>query len=90
MARPRYQKGCVFQRGKVWVLRYREDYLNTDGTMGRRQPSIVLGLFPRKKEALLAADVFLRPFNSGAVRPESSITLNDFWHGYYRAGDIAH
>ena len=65
------------------MLRYREDYLNTDGTMGRRQPSIVLGAFPKKKEALRAADIFLRPFNSGAVRPQSTITLNDFWHLYF-------
>lgn len=65
------------------MLRYREDYLNTDGTMGRRQPSIVLGDFPKKKDALRAADIFLRPFNSGAVRPQSTITLNDFWHLYF-------
>ncbi|HEV2495225.1 MAG TPA: site-specific integrase [Terriglobia bacterium] len=83
MARPRYQKGCVFERGKVWVLRYREDYLKHDGTLGRRQPSVVLGAFPRKKEALRAADVFLRPLNSGAVRPQAAVTLNDFWHVYF-------
>jgi len=65
------------------VLRYREDYLKPDGTIGRRQPSLVLGPFARKKEALRAADVFLRPFNSGAVRPQSAITLDDFWHLYF-------
>jgi len=65
------------------VLRYREDYINADGTLGRRQPSVVLGSFPLKKEALRAADVFLRPFNSGAVRPQSAISLNDFWHVYF-------
>jgi integrase len=65
------------------VLRYREDYLKPDGTIGRRQPSLVLGLFAGKKEALRAADVFLRPFNSGAVRPQSAITLDDFWHLYF-------
>ncbi len=65
------------------MLRYREDYIKPDGTLGRRQPSIVLGCFPRKKEALRAADILLRPFNSGAVRPQSVITLNDFWHVYF-------
>jgi integrase len=65
------------------VLRYREDFLKPDGTLGRRQPSVILGAFPHKKEALLAADVFLRPFNSGAIRPESNITLDDFWHMYF-------
>jgi integrase len=65
------------------VLRYREDYIKADGSLGRRQPSIRLGDFPRKKEALLAAEVVLRPFNSGAIRPQSTITLNDFWHVYF-------
>lgn len=83
VARPRYQKGCVFQRGRVYVLRYREDYIKPDGTIGRRQPSVVLGSFLRKKEALRAADIVLRPLNSGAVRPQSAITLNDFWHLYF-------
>ena len=81
--RPRYQKGCVFQRGEVWVLRYREDFIKPDGTLGRRQPSVVLGAFPAKKQALLAAEVFLRPFNSGAVRPQSTIILEDFWHVHF-------
>jgi integrase len=65
------------------VLRYREDYLDTDGTMGRRQPSIVLGTFAKKKDALRKADIFLRPFNIGAVRPQSTITLEDFWHLHF-------
>jgi len=65
------------------VLRYREDFIKPDGSMGRRQPSIVLGAFPRKKDALRAADVFLRPLNNGALRPQSAITLDDFWHVYF-------
>ena len=73
----------MFQRGKVWVLRYREDFIKPDGTLGRRQPSIVLGAFTLKKEALRAAEVYLRPFNSGAIRPQSTITLNDFWHVHF-------
>ena len=65
------------------MLRYREDFIEPDGTVGRRQPSVVLGSFPLKKEALRAAEVFLRPFNAGAVRPQSTITLNDFWHVHF-------
>lgn len=65
------------------MLRYREDYINADGTLGRRHPSVVLGSFPGKKAAQRAAEVFLRPFNSGAVRPQSTITLNDFWHVHF-------
>jgi integrase len=65
------------------VLRYREDFINPDGTPGRRQASVVLGPLPKKREALRAAEVFLRPLNSGAVRPQSAITLDDFWHLYF-------
>src|SRR5215472_15312961 len=83
VARPRFQRGCVFERGKAWVLRYRDDFIKPDGTLGRRQPSVVLGAFPGKKEAMRAADVLLRPLNSGAVRPQSAITLTDFWHVYF-------
>lgn len=83
MARPRYQKGSVFLRGKVWVLRYREDILNLDGTLGRLHRSIVLGSFSKKKEALREAERRLRPFNHGAFRPQSVITFDDFWHSHF-------
>ena len=91
VARPRYQKGYVFQRGKerVWVLRYREDYIKPYGTLGRRHPSVVLGAFPRKKDALRTAEIHMRPFNSGAVRPQSTITLKDVLACLLRAGNSA-
>jgi len=65
------------------VLHYREDYIKPDGTLGRRHPSVVLGAFPRKKDALRVAEIHMRPFNNGALRPQSTITLNDFWHLYF-------
>jgi integrase len=83
VARPRYQKGTVFLRGKVWVLRYREDIVKPDGTLGRLHRSIVLGPFTKKKEALREAERHLRPFNHGAFRPQAAITLDDFWHRYF-------
>lgn len=83
MARPRYQKGSVFRRGKVWVLRYREDIVKPDGTLGRLHRSIVLGALSKKKEALREAERRLRPFNAGAFRPQAVITLDDFWHRYF-------
>src|SRR5208282_639789 len=47
VARPRWQQGWLFQRGKgkkkVWVGRYREDVIAEDGTRRRRERSIVLG-----------------------------------------------
>src|SRR6266852_5661642 len=46
MARPRYQDGSLFVRGKrrkVWVLRWREDVLQPDGTVARVQRAETLG-----------------------------------------------
>ncbi len=79
MARRRYQNGCLFKRGKNWVLRYREDVFNPDGSLGRAHRSVVLGPFEGKKHAKRAADSYLLQFNSGARQPQSTITLEDFW-----------
>ncbi len=38
MTRPRYQDGCLWIRGKrrkMWVLRWRENVLQTDGSITR-------------------------------------------------------
>jgi hypothetical protein len=46
MARPRYQDGSLFIRGKrtkVWVARWREDVIREDGTLHRTRPTVVLG-----------------------------------------------
>ncbi len=83
MARHRYQKGFVFLRGRVWVLRFREDVVEADGTLGRRHRSIVLGPFLKKKEALREAEKHLHPFNQGAFKPQAAITLDEFWHRYF-------
>src|SRR5207245_10852475 len=45
IARRRYQKGNVRKRGKrnpVWELQRWEDYLQDDGTIGRRRESCIL------------------------------------------------
>src|SRR5215467_725445 len=47
VARRRYQSGCLFKRGKrrkVWIARWREDVIRPDGSPGRIQRSLVLGL----------------------------------------------
>ena len=65
MARRRYQNGCIFKRGKNWVLRYREDIRNHDGSIERIHRSVVLGVIANKKEAKREADKRLREINSG-------------------------
>ena len=83
MARRRYQSGCVFKRGKNWVLRYREDIRNPDGSIERLHRSVVLGEIASKKEAKREADILLRKINSGDRHPQSCMTFADFWHGYF-------
>ena len=83
MARRRYQNGCLFKKGKNWVLRYREDVLNSDGTLSRAHRCVVLGLFESKKDARRAADSYLLQFNNGTRRPQSAISFEDFWNGYF-------
>jgi len=46
MARPRYQDGSLFIRGKrikVWVARWREDLIRENGSLHRTQRAVVLG-----------------------------------------------
>jgi integrase len=83
LTRRRYQKGCLVKKGKNWVLRYREDILNTDGTIGRIHRSLVLGALRSKREAQRAADACLRKINDGARQPQATITLTDFWDTYF-------
>jgi len=83
MARRRYQQGCVFKRGKNWVLRYREDVLNPDGTVGRTHRSVSLGHFCSKHEVWRAAESYLRKTNDTSRRPRTTITLHDFWSIYF-------
>jgi hypothetical protein len=61
VARPRWQTGWIFQRGKknpLWVARYREDVIAEGGRRHRRQRSIVLGpvrsISKRQAQAMLA------------------------------------
>ena len=83
LTRRRYQKGCLVKKGKNWVLRFREDMLNPDGTVGRIHRSVVLGALRTKGEAQRAADACLRKINDGSREPQSTITLNDFWNAYF-------
>ncbi len=83
VARPRYQHGYLFQRVNNWVLRYRESVVNSDGSLGHRHRSVVLGEYGTKREAKRAADAYLRPFNQRAYQPQADMTLADFWLHYF-------
>lgn len=83
MARPRWQTGWVFQRGKskpVWVGRYREDAITEDGKRIRRQRSIVLGLVCEigKRQAQRLLSERLAAINQGKHKPELLISFERF------------
>ncbi len=84
MARRRYQRGCLFLRGKrrkVWVLRFREDVMRPDGQIARVNRSEVIGLLadlPTRRMAQRVAEARLRAINSGFYRPKTTLTFREF------------
>ncbi len=84
MARTRYQKGCVFLRGKnaVWIGRYREDIVRGEGQKPVRiLKSVVLGTkkeLPTKRLAERKLESVLFRINSVTYRPGRIATIGDF------------
>lgn len=88
MARRRYQKGSIRKRGKrnpVWEIQWWTDYLDKDGTIGRKRESKILGSATEltRRQALKLADEFLRPLNLGKVTPLSTMTFSEFAENYF-------
>jgi len=83
VARPRWQRGWVFQRGKknpVWVGRFREDYIADDGSRQRGEPAVVLGLVREigKREAQRRLSERLAEINQGRYKPELMLSFERF------------
>jgi len=84
MARRRYQTGRVFTRGKhnpVFVGRYREDLIQSDGTVRRVERSIILGPVSElktRKNAQRAFEPFLAKVNAVDYRPGKVTKLGEF------------
>ena len=84
MARRRYQKGCLFLRGKrekVWTARWLEDEIHPDNTIRRVHKSEILGTikdYPTKRLAQRALEQRLAEVNSVTYRPKHVITFNEF------------
>lgn len=83
VARPRWQQGWLFQRGKrnpVWVGRFREDALTADGVRIRRERSVVLGPVSEigKRQAQRLLFERLAAINQGTHKPEVVITFERF------------
>src|ERR1035437_2109424 len=83
LARRRYQKGTLIQRGKrekVWVGRWLEDEIQPDGTIERIHKSEVLGSlkdFPTKRLAQRELDGRVSVVNSPTYRARPTATFND-------------
>jgi len=83
MTRPRYQEGCLWTRGKrrkMWVVRWRENVLQPDGSVRRIQRAETLG--PVSKITRQQARAFLQEkvatINLCQRRPQATISLEEF------------
>jgi integrase len=80
----RFQQGSLFKRGshtKVWVARWWEEVLGTEGKTERIRRSEILGTvasLPTRREARQVLSDRLRLINSGDYRPPSTWTLKRF------------
>ena len=91
MARPRYQDGSLFIRGKrtkVWAARWREDVIREDGTLHRTQRTVVLGpitdLSRREARSLLQKRV--SEINQGRHRARPMMTFEKFAKEHWQPG----
>src|SRR6202789_2435768 len=84
IARRGFQQGSLFQRGtrrKLWVARWWEDVIQTDGTPGRLRRSEINGTvaeFPTRRLAMQVLSQKLGSINSGKARPQSTRTFSTF------------
>jgi len=84
MARRGFQQGSLFQRGtrkKVWVARWREDVIQTDGTIRRVRVSQEIGpvaQFPSRRLAMQVLSLKLASINNGTAKPQSIRTFASF------------
>ena len=93
MARPRYQDGSLFVRGKrtkVWIARWREDVIREDGTLDRTQRTVVLGALSElsKREARALLQKRVSEINQGRYRARPMMTLERFARDHWQAGAL--
>jgi integrase len=90
MTRSRYQNGNLTLRGrrnKVWVARWREDVLGSDGRLQRVRRSIVLGTLasiPTRRRARTLLDAKLCDLNAGRHQPQSALSFKHFIEEVWR------
>jgi integrase len=91
MTRPRYQDGSLVVRGKrrkVWVLRWREDVLQPNGSVHRMQRAETLGpistINRQSARAILRTKVEAQNLNQR--RPQAAMPLKEFIAAEWKPG----
>jgi Phage integrase, N-terminal SAM-like domain len=84
MIRRRYQTGSLVVRGKrkkVWVARWREPVLASDGTLTSIRRSEIIGTladFPSKRQVHALLESRLHDLNHTLQKPQSAMLFRDF------------
>jgi integrase len=87
--RTRSQKGYLKRKGKCWLLWYWDTVLvETEGRLlaKRKLCAKKIASYPEYRSKVSVkplAEEFLSKINSGRLRPESTMTLSQFWHSTY-------
>lgn len=81
--RMRNQRGQVYKKGNIWMLRWWEKQVLPDGREKLFRPSKSLGVFKTRKEARVVGDEEMRKINAAIQRPQSRMSLEDFVDHHY-------
>ena len=87
MKRTRHQTGYLYLKGNLWMLRYYDTQVLSDGSIRNVQKAHKLieaeGDYRSRKAARLLADEFLAPLNDGRTTPQGTMTLAQFVDNHY-------
>jgi integrase len=83
----RHQQGYIWRVGGSWYARWREDSLDVNGQVVRKQRSEKIAEYCDRYRSLadvrpLLADK-LRPLNTGKLTPESTLTLGQYAKNFF-------
>jgi Phage integrase, N-terminal SAM-like domain len=85
LARKRYQRGALRREGKNWILRWREDVLNSSGSVVRVERRARVGTtqdLPTKALARRVADRMVEHVNEPNYMPGKVATVREFSETY--------
>jgi integrase len=87
MKRTRLQRGYLYRKGTLWLLRYYDTEIGSDGTVRRLQKTKKLGEVgrecPTKTAARDLAKEYLESINQTRTMPESAMMLTQFVEDRY-------